>query len=111
MYDGLDFNGDEEINLQEFTTFVEAAKLIRQHKVKKIDEKLSQALKDKIADLFDLFDADGNGKISAEEIYRTFLSIGIKRSIQQIKEMINKMNSDSKELGKSKFIEMMVPFF
>ena len=39
--------------------------------MEKDDPEMYNQMKDEIRELFDSFDADGDGKVTAEEIYRT----------------------------------------
>lgn len=45
-------------------------------------------MKDEITDLFEIFDQDGNGEVTAEEIKKSLEAFGMKRTINECKEMI-----------------------
>ncbi len=45
---------------------------------------------------FSLFDKDGDGKISIEEVTEVFQSCGIKLSMAETKEVLEKFDSEGK---------------
>lgn len=74
MFDSLDINDRARLNLVEFSLFIKGAELSKQQKLKQMetqDPELYKQMQDEIRELFDSFDADGDGRVTAEEIYRT----------------------------------------
>lgn len=74
LFDSLDINDRAKLNLVEFSLFIKGAELSKQQKLKEMqkqDPELYKQMQDEIRELFDSFDADGDGKVTAEEIYRT----------------------------------------
>lgn len=49
-------------------------------------------MKDEVTDLFEEFDQNGDGEISANEIKKTLEAFGMKRTLAEAKEMINSAN-------------------
>ena len=100
IFDALDVNGDGALSLMEFGLYLEGASINRAEKVKKIDPEIQRAMKDEIKALFDSFDQDGDGQITAQEICRTLQSFGIRKTIDQCKEMIRGVSGNSTALDR-----------
>jgi len=76
-----------------------------------MDPELLRGMRDEIRTLFDSFDADGDGQITADEIYRTLQSFGIKKTIDQCSEMIRgAAGPQATSLDRVSFGDMMLPF-
>jgi len=65
-------------------------------------------MKEEIAALFDSFDENKDGEITAEEIYRTLLSFGMRRTPDQCRDMIREV-SRNEAIGREEFTRMMMP--
>ena len=107
VFDAMDFFGDEKLSLKEFSTFLESVKDLRMEKMRDMGESLPNLIKANAIDLFNLFDEDKNGKVSIDELYRTFVAIGVKRTYDQCKEQIYSI-SQSTELDKNQFSKLIV---
>ena len=65
-------------------------------------------MQDEVAALFDSFDEDGDGGITADEIHRTLLSFGMRRTREQCRDMIREV-SQRDAIGREEFGRMMMP--
>jgi len=65
-------------------------------------------MQEEIAALFDSFDENNDGSITAEEIYRTLLSFGMKRTPDQCREMIREV-SRKDAIDRAEFTKLMMP--
>ena len=66
----------------------------------KMDSMNKLLSKDRIAELkvaFDLFDEDGGGTISIEELATIFKSIGYNPSVQELRDMLNDDDREEEE--------------
>ena len=78
------------------------------HKSKAQKAKLSQEQIDEIREAFDLFDKDGNGTISTDELKFLFKCFNIKKTKSEIKEIIKINDKDhSGELDFNEFVSIM----
>lgn len=71
IFDALDINDDRALSLDEFALFLEGAQQNAQERIRNMDPDLREGLQAEIRELFDSFDADGDGRVTAEEIRRT----------------------------------------
>lgn len=88
VFDALDVNGDGEITFDEFALYLEGSKKQKEERKKDMDPEIKREMQDQVAELFTQFDADGDGEITAEEIHRTLLSFGMRRTLEQCRAMI-----------------------
>lgn len=110
VFDSLDVNDDGALSLSEFALYLEGAQLNRAERVKRMDPEMLRSMREEIRTLFDSFDADGDGQITADEIYRTLQSFGIKKTIDQCSEMIRSAGGPhAASLDRVSFGEMMLP--
>lgn len=74
LFDSLDINDRARLNLVEFSLFIKGAELSKKEKItqmQKTDPDMYKQMQEEILELFESFDADGDGKVTAEEIFRT----------------------------------------
>lgn len=45
---------------------------------------------------FSMFDLDGDGQISVQEVQKTMLSLGIKISLKEVKQIVKRVDTDRK---------------
>jgi Ca2+-binding EF-hand superfamily protein len=57
-----------------------------------IDDTIMKQMRDQVSDLFTHFDQNSDGEISPEEIKKTLESFGLKRTLDNCKEMIQQTN-------------------
>jgi len=69
-------NNDGVLSINEFSMFVEGAKVSKQQRLAEIDPKIIEDLKQEIETLFKVFDRDNSGKVSAYEIMRAMEALG-----------------------------------
>lgn len=65
-----------------------------------MDPDLREELQAEIRQLFDSFDADGDGRVTAEEIRRTLQSFGRSKTIEECQEMVRSVGGGSEGLGR-----------
>lgn len=90
LFDALDLNNDGTLSADELGAFIEGAKLERVQRVKLLEEDsgIRAEMDAQIAELFKVFDEDGDGSISAEEIRRTLQAFGMSKTKAQCEELI-----------------------
>lgn len=88
--------------------FLEGAKRDKAGRVRDMDPSLVREMQEEIAALFNSFDEDGDGSITADEIYRTLLSFGMKRTPDQCRDMIREVSRNS-AINREEFTKMMMP--
>ena len=88
VFDALDVNGDGEITFDEFALYLQGSKKLKEERKRDMDPEIRREMQDQVAELFTQFDADGDGQITAEEIHRTLLSFGMRRTLEQCRAMI-----------------------
>ena len=88
VFDSLDINDDGSLSVHEFSLYLEGAELSRAERVASMGPDVQRQLDEEIGALFNAFDADGNGQVTADEIHRALQPYGIKRTIQQCTDMI-----------------------
>jgi Ca2+-binding EF-hand superfamily protein len=81
-------NDDGSLSLGELSLYINGATQRRQKRLQELDPRVKQDMIREIDDLFKSFDEDGDGQITADEIYRTLMSFGMRKTIDQCKEMI-----------------------
>ena len=92
----VDNDGNGTVDFPEFLTM-----MIRKMKDPKLAEDIRQAFK--------VFDKDGNGFISRDELRQAMASLGQKLTDEEINEMINAADTDSDGLvNREEFIKMMM---
>ena len=64
------------MSLNEFSLYIQGAKLQRQHKLNQLDAETKRELESNMQELFDIMDTDKSRSISADEIMLTMKSIG-----------------------------------
>ena len=74
-----------------------------------MDPDLREGLEAEIRELFDSFDADGDGRVTAEEIRRTLQSFGRSKTIEECQEMVRSVGGGSEGLGRRQFGSLMLP--
>mmetsp|Transcript_16478 Transcript_16478/g.25430 ORF Transcript_16478/g.25430 Transcript_16478/m.25430 type:complete len:291 (-) Transcript_16478:1567-2439(-) len=109
IFDAMDLSGDETLSIDEFNHFLESAQKFRQQKMNNLDKDFVSAMSDQLTDVFHAFDDDGTGKLEVNELYRAFLSIGIKKTIAQCRSIINEHGSEG-GLSLTQFKDQMIPF-
>ena len=57
-------------------------------------------MQEEILELFESFDADGDGKVTAEEIFRTLQSFGITKSLEECRAMISSVGAGTDGLSR-----------
>lgn len=109
IFDSIDVNADQSLSVEEFRLFLQGAKLTKDERIKRLDPSIQRQFRDEIRALFDSFDQDGDGRITADEIYRTLQSFGIKKTIEQCNQMIRASGSRQDFLDQHNFEKMMLP--
>ena len=97
MIEDVDNDGSGTIDFPEFLTMM----------TRKMND---TNLKEEIRQAFKVFDKDGNGFISQDELRQVMASLGQKLTDEEINEMINAADTDSDGLVNcDEFIKMMMP--
>ena len=69
---------------------------------------MTEEQKQKIREIFDLFDTDGSGTIDAKELKVEMRALGFEPKKEEIKKMISDMDTDgSGNIDFQEFLEMM----
>lgn len=70
---------------------------------------ISELKIEEFREAYNIFDQDGNGRISAAELGEIFLSVGQKPSQHELQEMINEVqeNEDDDEITFEQFLKMV----
>lgn len=89
--------------------YLKGAELTREAKIKKLDIKILNEIKEDAINLFKQFDEDGNGKLEAQEIFLTLQSFGVKKSKSECEELIRTVTKGLSTLDKNQFIDLIYP--
>ena len=81
--------------------YLKGAELTREAKIKKLDIKILNEIKEDAINLFKQFDEDGNGKLEAQEIFLTLQSFGVKKSKSECEELIRTVTKGLSTLDKN----------
>ncbi len=76
IFDSMDVNNDTTISINEFAMFIEGAKQSREQRSNELDPKLLEEIKREIQALFQVFDDDGNGFVTPQEIVKAMMTLG-----------------------------------
>jgi len=97
----IDKNRDGQIDLDEFMVMM-------RRKVDSRSEKYSFSYEDELKEAFDVFDKDGNGKITAAELAETMKALGENLSHEDIEFMMSEVDQNNdKEIDFDEFKKMM----
>jgi calmodulin len=96
MVNEVDADGNGTIDFPEFLTMMA-------RKMKDTDSE------EEIKEAFKVFDADGNGQISAAELKHVMLNLGEKLTDEEVNEMIREADVDnSGTINYEEFVKMMM---
>lgn len=98
MISEVDADGSGTIDFAEFLTLM----------ARKIRTKDSEA---EIVDAFKVFDRDGSGKISADELRQVMTSLGEKLSDQEVEDMIREADTNGDGVRVHFFFHLFLEFF
>jgi len=97
----IDRNRDGQIDLDEFMVMM-------RRKVSNSSSKYSLSYEDELKEAFDVFDKDGNGKITAQELADTMKALGENLTHEDIEFMMSEVDqNDDKEIDFEEFKKMM----
>jgi len=97
----IDKNKDGQIDLDEFM-------IMMRRKVSNSSSKYSLSYEDELKEAFDVFDKDGNGKITAQELADTMKALGENLTPEDIEFMMSEVDQDNdKEIDFEEFKKMM----
>jgi len=97
----IDMNRDGQIDLDEFMVMM-------RRKVSNSSSKYPLSYKDELKEAFDVFDKDGNGKITAQELADTMKALGENLTHEDIEFMMSEVDQDDdKEIDFVEFKKMM----
>lgn len=106
----MDRNDDGKLSLNEFKMCLKGAAKSREARKKDIDKGVEKQIRDEISDLFEHFDQNGDGEISPDEIKKTLESLGLKRTLDNCKEMIRTANNgNGDKLKRKEFGDLLFP--
>jgi len=110
IYDQIDMNNDGTLSLVEFGMFLEGAKASKMQRLQELDPKIVEDMIKEIRGLFSSFDDNGDGFVTADEIYKSFLALGQKIALQDAKDMIATIDKDGDgRLNIDEFTQLMLP--
>lgn len=93
-----DFDGNGTIDFEEFIQMMPAAS--RNERDENAEEEMREA--------FQIFDADGNGKITSEELRLIMENLGEKLTEEEIEDMVKEADIDGDgEINYEEFVRMM----
>jgi len=81
LFDAMDVNDDKSLSSDELSIFIKGARLERRERMELLDPEMKREMQDQINDLFKIFDEDGDGRISADEIRRTLQAFGVTKTL------------------------------
>lgn len=110
IFDALDINNDNSLSLNEFGMFIEGAKATRAQRLQDLDPKIEEDMRREIQTLFSQFDANGDGFVTADEIFKSMMALGQRITIDDAAEMIKKVdNNGDGKVDLREFTELMMP--
>jgi len=101
MVSTIDKNRDGQIDLDEFMVMM-------RRKVGNSSSKYTLTYEDELKEAFDVFDKDGNGKITAQELADTMKALGENLTQEDIEFMMSEVDQNNdKEIDFEEFKKMM----
>ena len=88
LFDAMDVNNDGTISINEFAMFIEGAKQTKEQRSNELDPKLLEEIKREIQALFQVFDDNGDGFVTADEIVKAMMTLGQRITLEDAKSMI-----------------------
>lgn len=113
LFDALDANDDGNLSAHELGTFISGARRERRERLQGLDPVVRREMDSQIDQLFQVFDEDGDGRISVDEIRRTLQAFGVEKTVQQCEDMINTATDGggaANGLDRRAFHKMMLPY-
>lgn len=83
IFNALDLNNDGSLSLNEFGMFIEGAKVDKMQRMQDLDPKLVQEMAREVQVLFQQFDSNNDGFVTADEIVRAMLGLGHRITLEE----------------------------
>lgn len=109
VFTALDVNHDGTLSLNEFGMFIEGAKLDKMQRMNSLDPRLIQDMQREIDILFQQFDINNDGKVSADELMIAMRGLKQVINIEQAQQMIRQVDVDGDgSINRKEFSDLMI---
>lgn len=110
IFDSIDVNGDHYLSVNEFSLFLEGAKMTNKQKIDKMDPRLVEDVTRQIFELFKQLDKTSRGFITHVEIFTTMKGLKHPITEEKAKEMVKSvdLNGDG-AITPEEFVTLLKP--